>query len=213
MPTPPHPIALVADLVSSRTAPNRAVLAERIEATLAQLASAAPGAWVAPPRTTRGLDEVSGVLASAGPAFDLALALNEAVWPATFRVAVADGEIDVRAHSGDAGAMDGPAFHRAADALARAESEGIDFALDLSRLAAADRDLVEATAALHASLRSTWKPSRHRAVVARRQYGTQRAAAGALGVTPQTISAALQAAHYESLRRSELAIRGVLAGA
>ncbi|MDF1799953.1 MAG: hypothetical protein P1V81_12315 [Planctomycetota bacterium] len=213
MPHPSQPVALVADLVSSRTAPDRAALAERIEATLTRLAGAAPGTWLAPPQTTRGLDEVSGVLASAGPAFDLALALNEAVWPAVFRVAVADGELDVRAQSGDAGAMDGPAFHRAADALARAESEGLDFALDLAGLSLADRELVEATAALHASLRTTWKPSRHRAVVARRRHGTQRAAAEALGITPQTISTALQAAHYEALCRSERAIRGVLEGA
>ena len=58
--------ALVGDLIESRKAPARRELAANVEAALAGLRERFAGAWVAPMVTTRGLDEVSSVLADAG---------------------------------------------------------------------------------------------------------------------------------------------------
>jgi len=209
-PSPPSPCALVADLEGSRSVEGRSATAETIERALDDLARTWASEWLAPPVTTRGMDEISGLLARPHHAFDIAVRLNEHIWPLRFRFALADGSIDVAADTTDASAMDGPAFHRAADALERAHRMALPMAIELSTLDAIDQALFESTSELIGAITSRWKPSRHAAVRAMRHAATQREAAAFLGVTPQSISAALEAAEYGPLSRAEAALRGLL---
>lgn len=206
----PLPCALVADLEGSRSVEGRPGLAERIERALDDLTRTWASEWLAPPVTTRGMDEISGLLSRPDHAFDIAVRLNEHIWPLRFRLALADGDIDVAADSTDASAMDGPAFHRAADALERARRTGLPMTVELTTLDIIDQALFESTAELIGAITSRWKPSRHAAVHAMRRSATQREAAAHLGVTPQSISAALEAAEYGPLCRAEAALRGLL---
>ncbi len=112
--SPPTWFVLVGDMIHSRAIRERHKMAQRVEAQIRLVNRRWRGAWIAPLTTTRGMDEISGVLREARPAFDIVVFLNSALHPARFRSALASGAVDVAPESGDAAAMDGPAFHRAA---------------------------------------------------------------------------------------------------
>ena len=200
---------LSADLIDSRHARDRAALAERIEAVLAQLGGR--DWWRAAPMTTRGIDEMSAVLARPERAYDAAFELNLAIWPARFRVALADGPLDINPHSRVAADMDGPAFHAAAAATGRARDEERAFAVALSGIDLSQRDLVEALAHLHDTLMQRWS---RRALPALRLYHaglTQEQVAERLAVTQQAVSAMLGRAHWQQMAQARAAIRVALA--
>ncbi len=205
--------ALSADLAASRRAPDRARLARTVAKALRHLAAAWPEAWVAPPVTTRGLDEISGALRRPEHAFDALAALNAAVWPQRFRAALAEGTVDVGARTHDARAMDGPAFHRAADALLRAKREDLPLVLAVDFLTPEEQRVLEQAMRLHGAVAAAWKPSRAAAAAALRAAGTQKAAARRLKITPQSVSEALAAAHGTEIVALEAAIREHLAAA
>src|SRR5437899_7796707 len=127
--SPPVRFVLVGDMIRSRAVRERRKMAQRVEAQIRLVNRRWRDAWVAPLTTTRGIDEFSGVLREARPAFDIFVFLNAALHPARFRAALASGTVDVAAQSRDAASMDGPAFHRAADALAQARRRGQPFAI------------------------------------------------------------------------------------
>jgi hypothetical protein len=209
VPHPPPCYVLVADLVASRRAPARRTLGRRLEDVLA--ACAREFAWRAPLMSTRGLDELSGVLAAPAPAFDVCAWLNEALWPQRFRFALACGGIDVAPDSTAAADMDGPAFHLAADALARARAADLPFAVNLPGRDGAACALIEALGTLHGAMTAQWTPGAARAMLALRQAGTQREAAKALGITQQAISRALRRARQHELDAARTAVRTWLA--
>lgn len=201
------PCVLVADLVSSRTATGRKALAAAVERELARAARERSEAWYAPPVTTKGLDEVSGVLRRAGPAFDIATGINLALWPHRFRFAIAVGEVDVAARSRDAAAMDGPAFHAAADALERGRANDLPFALALPGVPDETRDVFEQLARLHGTLVAGWTGNTARIVAAYRREGTQARVAEELGISQQAVSKALRSGHWRELDAAEEALR------
>jgi len=208
-------VALSADLLSSRAASERRQLAARIEATLAAVNEAWRGHWVAPLESTRGLDEVSGVLATRRPAFDVVTTVNVALWPHRFRFAIADGTLDVVGERGRASDMDGPAFHRTADALARARRDGLPMALALAHGDATELRMAEALAALHHTLVAGWTPTIARAIQLHRPPGgpalTQAEVARELGNTQQAVSDAHRRGHLKTLVQAEDALRAWLA--
>ena len=181
---PSQSYVVVGDLVASRRVPDRKGLGRQIDRTLRGLAKAYPGegVWLAPPMTTRGIDEISGVMRGPRRGFDVAVALNVAIWPQRFRVALAAGTIDVGLDTGDASEMDGQAFHRAAAALQHARDHEIGFAVALPGQPTEVCRLVEALAGLHEAIVAGWTPRSAQVVVAYRRHGNQSAAARQLGV-------------------------------
>ncbi|MBP7149453.1 MAG: hypothetical protein KBD01_18145 [Acidobacteria bacterium] len=202
--------ALVGDLQASRLASDRRRLGARIEKVLRALGRTFAEDWLAPLVTTRGLDEVSGLLRRPDHAFDVAVALNLELWPRRFRVALAHGAIDVAPGSGDASAMDGPAFHAAADALERARRDDLALAVALPGLAPEAAALVEALARMHHAVVSGWSPRMAAVVAAYRRHGTQAKVADALGITQQAVSKALRSARWPELVAAESALRAWL---
>lgn len=199
--------AFVADLVGSRRAPERPALAQRVERAILRISQELSQEWRAPLTTTRGLDEVSGLLRRPDRSFDAARMLNEEVWPLRFRVAVSYGVVDIRESSANAGDMDGPAFHAAADALLRAKEHGLVFALSIPGDKAAGCELAEELARLHATLMEGWTSARARLVASYRRHGRQADVAKELGVTQQAVSSALRKAHLHELVAAEDALR------
>lgn len=199
---------LVGDLVASRRAPARRSLTQRLERALADSAQRFP--WQAPLMSTRGLDEISGVLSQPSTAFDVCVALNEALWPQRFRFALACGAIDVAPGSAVAADMDGPAFHRAADALSRGRATDLPFTLAVPPAQPAACAMAEALGALHGTLMRQWSPGAARAVEALRHGGSQSAAAAALGITQQAVSGALARAHQRKMEAAQAALRNWL---
>lgn len=199
---------LVADLVGSRQVAERAVLAERLEKALGELpARTGSEAWIAPLTSVRGIDELSAVLRRPGPAAAAKLLLDVALWPHGFRFALALGDIDVGLDTGRAEAMDGPAFHRAADALERARAERRSFALAVETWPREVARAVEAAVALQDAVVGAWTETRARVVqVALRLRelrgagrGLQSALALELGVKQPTVSQHLAKAHWREI--------------
>jgi hypothetical protein len=197
-------------MIQSRAVRERRSVARRVEAQLRQVNRRWRDAWAAPLTTTRGMDEISGVLRDPRPAFDIVVFLNAALHPARFRCALASGAIDVAPDSGDAAAMDGPAFHRAADALAHARRRGFPFAAAIEGQPPEVRGLVEATAGLHDAISASWTSREAEAVQVYRLVGTQAAVARKLRITQQAVSDALSRARFPDLSVAEDAIRAWL---
>ncbi|MBX3321892.1 MAG: hypothetical protein KF757_02760 [Phycisphaeraceae bacterium] len=198
--------ALIADLIDSRLVKNRAALAERLGQALEELRVGFASEWTAALTSTKGIDELSAALVRPDRAFEIAVALNERVWPHRFRWALGCGAIDIGLDSGDAGALDGSAFHRAADALARAKREKMPFAVMVPEAPESLVMLTEAAAAAHGRLMHEWSARQREFVIAARVHETQLGAAEALGVSAQTISRSLSRAGFDLMQRIENAV-------
>lgn len=208
-PGPDRIIALSADLESSRRVEDREGLAARIEAVLAGLNHRHRADLLAPLETTRGLDEISAVLARRRPAFELVVGLNLALWPHRFRFALADGYLDVVGER--ASDMDGPAFHRAADALARARKHALPLTLDFERSPAAGARLAEAAARMHHLMMGQWTEKIAEVVRAlhpltRTEEVSQGVVGARLGKTQQAVSDLVRKAQLDALLSTEAAL-------
>ena len=199
---------LVADLVASRRAPRRAELAARLERCLTALREHPD--WQAPLMSTRGLDELSGVLRCPDAAFDIVHTVSLAVWPQRFRFSLAAGPLDLARDSRVAADMDGPAFHRAANALARVRDTGQAVGFDLPASDPAVVRLAETAANLHQLTVAHWSPAAAAAAAAYETSGTQAEAAQRLGVTQQAVSAALHRAQQAELAAARTTLRAWL---
>jgi hypothetical protein len=202
--------ALVADLAASRRVEDRPGLSRLIEAVLRREAKTVH--WSAPPVTTRGLDEISAIVRKPEHAFDFIVTLNLTVWPHRFRFALASGALDVSVRARDAAAADGEAFHRTAEALARAKRDDLTLAIAIPELADDRRALIETLARLHSTLLASAPPAAIEALRAQRSLGgaTQTRLAARLGQTQQSVSAALRRANARDLAAAEDAIRSAL---
>lgn len=202
--------ALIADLENSRLVQDRKALSLKLEAALRELQSAFAEEWVAPITNAKGIDELSSALRNPDRAFEIASAMNELVWPERFRWALGVGTIDIGLETGDAGALDGTAFHRAADALRRAKQTRMLFTVSLDGIAPGSTALIEAAALAHAEYMADWSERQHDIVRTARAKNTQLDVAKSLGVSPQTVSQALHRAGFDTMDRIARAIRGRL---
>jgi len=182
-----------------------------IESTLTELNDRFRDDWHAPLVTTRGLDELSGVLRRPRHAFDVMVRVNETIWPNRFRFAMASGTIDVAEHGGDAAAMDGPAFHHAADALRRAADQNIPLALNMVEIAETHGAVAESLAGLYGLIVSRITPARHRVLTAYRKLRSQRAVGHKLGISQQSVSEAMGKVHAREFFAAEAALGAWLA--
>lgn len=172
--------------------------------------------WFAPLVTTRGIDEISGVLVSPERAFDAAVILNLSIWPQRFRFAFAVGAIDIGADKKitkskvNASDMDGSAFHRAADALMRARKEKLFFTLAVPDKSAADSRVVEELADMHDLIMAQWTERIKEVVIAYRRLKNQTLVAEEMNISQQAVSDALQRGYAGKLFDIENVIRGWL---
>lgn len=206
--------ALVGDLVKSRERPNRSALAEQIEDVIREVNRLFAHDFVAPIETTRGLDEVSALLHAPDNAFDIVYSVNLLLWPAMFRFGLGSGGIDVWGQSGRASDMDGPAFHHAADALARGRHNGIPLSVNIHLLQTATERLIEASGILSQAVMREWTPKTARAIRTYRPISgaspTQRQVAAQLGQTQQALSEAIRSGHLRELTVARTAIQSAL---
>ncbi|KAA0214413.1 MAG: hypothetical protein DYG94_11045 [Leptolyngbya sp. PLA3] len=198
--------ALIADLVNSRRVKDRQGLSRRLQGALASLGATFVDEWLVPITNAKGIDELSAALMRPDRAFDIATALNELVWPEEFRWALGAGTIDIGLDSGDAGDLDGTAFHAAADALRRGRSGKLLFALALPGVDGGSTALIEAAALAHAEYMQRWSERQRQFVRAVRGQQTQLAVAEQFGVSAQTVSQSLRRAGFDTMRRIEEAI-------
>ncbi len=200
--------------MKSRRQLNRLTLANTIEDNIWLINKRFAPNFVAPLETTRGLDEVSSVLQEPTHAFDIAFAMNLSLWPAMFRFALGEGDIDVWGKSGRASDMDGSTFHHAAEALARGRSRDIPFAVNIQGLPHAAGSLIEATGVLHQAVMRGWTSKSAEVIQIYRPLSgenpTQEQVATQLGQSQQAISEAIRRGHLSELALAQDTIRLVL---
>ena len=201
-------LVLLGDVVNSRQVDDREQFGRRLADACAAVTDAHSDAFDAPLEPLKGVDEVGGVLTDPAVLYDVLDGLRDRLHPQELRVAVAAGEVDVGADTGEVARMDGPAFHRADELLADLAGSPLRVALDLDAapLDAAIADEVN----LLFRLKAGWTDHQRRVVDAYRTTGSQSAAAGELGVSQAAVSQALSRADYATVREIETRLRRTL---
>jgi len=175
---------------------------------LARLEERFPDAWELPPREMDGC--WLGILERPEHAFDIAVGLREAAWPAALECVLTS--IATSQARRDPAALWKRALTRSQEAFAEGDGHRDWFRLELPGRSRADLELAHALARLHAAIMADWTRSRARAVLAYRRHGRQADVARELGVSQQAVSQLLQGARLKDLLRAEDAFRDWLRG-
>lgn len=108
-------IAVIGDIIGSKELARRDVFQRKLASALAEMGGA--GRALASPYTITLGDEFQAVYREAGPLFADLVGLLAGIHPVRARFAIGVGELSTRLNPKQALGMDGPAFHRARDAL------------------------------------------------------------------------------------------------
>lgn len=201
---------VLGDVVESRGRADRAALRGTIETALAGANDRYAQDLVAEFALVKGVDEVAGVLARPDNCYRLFRDVVAALRPGGIRFAVVYDEIDVGVPGDDVAAMDGPAFHRADDALREVARTGLYVAFQGQRRAL--DGLVSAGVNLLLMAREGWTERQRAVVAAYEDADTQAQVAERLDVSQQTVSATLRRADWPRLSRLEAQVNEGLAG-
>lgn len=173
-----------------------------LEGGLAEGLKSAPEALLG--RFTAPLELQDGVatliLDSSEPAFDVAVACQEAVWPTRLRFAV------VAAPPAGAAGRDEAVRAKAAKSLRRMDKKAV-YRFDLPNRTDEELALADALVRLHRTLSQEWTKQRCAAVRAYRRLGHQGLVAKDLGVSQQAVSQMLLGARFRDLLAAEDALR------
>ena len=175
-------------------------LGDRVDAALEPLR----GHFTAP----FALDEAgatgSVILQSAEPAFDLAVAFQEAAWPTALRFAL------VTTPPAGAAGRDEAVRAKAAKVLGRMDKKQT-FRFELPNRTDEELLLADGLVRLHRTLTQEWTRARAEAVRSYRRHGRQAEVAEELGVSQQAVSQMLLGARWRDLAVAEAAMRRWLA--
>ncbi|MDP2899185.1 MAG: SatD family protein [bacterium] len=201
---------ILGDLVHSRESKGRQELSRRIHSALIHLRHEFTEEFYAPLVLTRGVDELSGVLKRPNMSYRICTLLNARMSPRLIRFAIVRGNVDIAVTSKDARRMDGPAFHAAADLLAKAKTDNLYYYFKLGfEFSEIDPWLTEIASLLHI-IRSGWSDRQRRVANLYVKLGSQEAVADRLRITQQAVSDVLRRAHRRELKRAEDLIAEVL---
>lgn len=195
--------AIVGDLYDSRKISDRQVFAHRLDAALKKVNAEFTTNTYAPLRTVRGIDEISGLLRKPEYSFEICARVNEEIFPHKIRWGIGNGFIDVNENSKDAGALDGPAFHNAAEAIARARKEGLVYAFQFPDASASLIAVIESAAKLYSEIVSSWTKASADLARTMREVHTQAEAANRLCVSPQRASQLMRRGSINELHQFE----------
>ncbi|MDO8862444.1 SatD family protein [Haliea sp. E1-2-M8] len=109
-------LALIGDICSSREVLERGELQTKLEVVLTELNLRNKKALASPLTITLG-DEFQAVLTTATPLWAMVATIQSRLFPTKVRFGVGLGRIDTPINRKAALGMDGPAFHRARDAI------------------------------------------------------------------------------------------------
>ena len=199
---------VLGDVVASREIDDREAFRDAILAALDTVNDRYADDLVAEFALVKGVDEIAGVLRRPRNCYRLLRDVVAAARPGAIRFAVVYGEIDVGAASDDVGGMDGPAFHRADEALV--DVADADLYVDFSGHCPDLDPLVGTCVNLLLMAREGWTERQRAMVAAYEETGTQAAVADRFDVSQQTVSATLRRADWPRLSRLEEGVNAAL---
>lgn len=185
---------VVGDVIDSRKVEDREQLRRRLETGIARANDAVRNALAAPFEILKGVDELAGVLAGPATAYRAMRELTEAIHPAEIRFAVIWGTVDVGADASTVAAMDGPAFHRADESLARVERKNRYVSLAIGSSPGVFETLLEDLIELVLRRKDEWTERQTELVERYRELDSMTAVAEAEGVSTQAVSKGLSRA-------------------
>ncbi|MDP7063345.1 MAG: hypothetical protein QF489_10505 [Planctomycetota bacterium] len=144
------------------------------------------------------------ILDDSGPAFDVAVALQEAAWPVPLRFTL------VVAPPAGAAGCDEAVRSKAAVTLNSMDRQSV-FCFDLPSKSEEELAMADSTAALHRTLVLGWTETRLHAVRSYRKNGRQAMVAADLNISQQAVSQMLLGANFRRLKRTEEGMRKWLA--
>ena len=200
---------VLGDVVASREIDDREAFRDTVAAALDSVNGRYRDDLAAEFAIVKGVDEIAGVLETPRNGYRLLRDVVAAVRPGAIRFAVVYGEIDVGAAGDDVGEMDGPAFHRADEALTDVADAALYVAFS-GRRPGLD-PLVETCVNLLLMAREGWTERQRAMVAAYEETGTQEAVARRFDVSQQTVSATLRRADWPRLSRLEAQVNAALA--
>ncbi len=145
------------------------------------------------------------VLEEAVDAFDVAVAVQEALWPMRLQCAFVSAP-----PAGAAGSNE--AIRAKCLKLLSKTDKRRSFCFEWSSKSDAELDLAAALARLHSTLTAEWTEARAGAVRSYRRHGKQAEVARELGVSQQAVSQMLLGARFRELKAAEEAMRSWLSG-
>ena len=183
---------LTADLVASRRSRDRAATQVHLECALRQVNESLGGSIAVPFSVTLG-DEWQGLLLTPAAALEADFRIRHLLHPLPVASGVGVGGVSTPLRERTS-SMDGPCFHRAREALHRAQERRGSATVLASGDPLLD-DAVNALCLLLHALAGRWTEKQFRSLEAYLAHGTESAAARALGVTQPTL--------HQSLDRSQ----------
>lgn len=201
---------VLGDVIASREIEDREAFRDTIATTLEAVNERYAADVVGRFALVKGVDEIAGVMRNPRNLYRLVRDVVSAARPGAIRFAVVYGEIDVGAGGDAVDEMDGPAFHRADEALI--DVAGADLYLSFSGRRPAFDSLIEAGINLLLMAREDWTDRQRAMVAAYEETGTQEAVADRFDVSQQTVSATLRRADWRRLGRLEGDVNTALAG-
>ncbi|MFC3958523.1 SatD family protein [Halovivax cerinus] len=198
---------ILGDVVDSREIADRDEFRETFTRARERVAETYGDAIVAGPSVLKGIDELGTVLSSVEPLYDVAITLQNVLYPHAIRLAVASGDITV-GETDSVAHMDGEAFHRATELLESVERDGLRFGLDTGTrpLDTAVADEVN----LLLAHRESWTDRQREVVTRYERASTQRAVADDLGISQQAVSNTLRSAEWPLIETIETRLRETL---
>lgn len=179
---------MIGDVIGSRRAPDRSGLQHRLQGGLRDINAAFAEQVAAEFVLTVG-DEFQGLLHGAQELDKLLATLRTHAFPAELRLGLGIGGLDTQLQQQALG-MDGPCFHRARQAIERAEARHTPVEVESGQPGAA----FEIYALMSGYMRQRWT-ERQRQVVDLARSGLEgREVAAHLSITPSAVSQHLRAA-------------------
>jgi hypothetical protein len=202
-------VVLTGDIVRSRRLGKnkRARIQAQLNKTLVQINRDYKKSICTPLQFTGG-DEFQGVFETAVPVFDVINRIREVMSPVSVRFGIGIGEITTPL-SDQPQAMDGPAFHRARDALERAQ-EFVEQACVSSGKPEQDEEVNAWFDAL-SSIRSRWSSRALQVIHLYEDFQKLEPIAKKLRISVQAVSKHLRVTGYKAYKRGESALKRLLA--
>ncbi|MEZ6037460.1 MAG: SatD family protein [Planctomycetota bacterium] len=201
--------AVTADLVGSRSSPDRAALQARLIDALASISEELQRSLVADVQLTAG-DEVQALLRTPCTAMRLLQQLADVVHPTQFAFGIGFGALSTplpaRRAARKLPLLDGPCFHRARAALQEAQKRDV---WAVAEGFCAWQVPLNALLELLGNLRRNWTEKQGLYAAAARDTA-QKDVAQRFGVSPSVVSESLKGARLELLRRGEGGVEALL---
>jgi hypothetical protein len=200
-------LAMIGDISGSRKTKDRAGLQTALEKAILSINKRMGQKLAARFVVTLG-DEFQGLLRAPSDVVEALIRLEEYLPSIDVKYGIGWGTLSTELKQKAIG-MDGPAYHRAREALSRGKERGRW--VTASGFGEEGDMILNGIFGIIDAIRQGWTDRQRVTISKVRQSKTQKEAAAALGVVPSVVSEALTAARYHAVREAEDALALLLA--